>query len=99
MRLTLVLASLLLVLPGVTVGQDGTQLTESPRISQKDFKKLIAAKNVVIVDTRNVDAFERGHIPGALLLPLEGLMTWPESYQPTVNKLKAAKKLVVTYCA
>ena len=97
--MTLVLASLLLVLPGVTAGQDGTQLTESPRISQKDFKKLIAAKNVVIVDTRNVDGFERGHIPGAVLLPLEGLMTWPESYQPTVNKLKAAKKLVVTYCA
>ena len=45
---------------------------DAPRITQADFKKLIAAKNVVVVDTRVADAFALGHIPGALLLPLEG---------------------------
>jgi rhodanese-related sulfurtransferase len=77
----------------------GGQGIDAPRISQADFKKLIAAKNVVIVDTRVADVFELGHIPGALLLPLEGSMTWPEEYEKTVVKLIATTKPVVTYCA
>ena len=76
-----------------------TQGIDAPRISQAEFKKLIAAKNVVIVDTRVADVFELGHIPGALLLPLEGAMTWPEEYEKTVAKLIATRKPVVTYCA
>jgi predicted sulfurtransferase len=76
----------------------GVQI-DAPRISQQDFKKLIAAKNVVIVDTRVEDVFELGHIPGAVKLPLEGRLTWPESYETTVSRLIASKKPVVTYCA
>ena len=72
---------------------------DAPRISQQDFKKLVRAKNVVIVDTRVEDAFELGHIPGAVRLPLEGRLTWPESYEKTVSMLIASKKPVVTYCA
>jgi rhodanese-related sulfurtransferase len=73
---------------------------DAPRISQQDFKKLIASKNVVIVDTRNEELFPQGHIPGAIKLPLEGLQTWPEEYEKTViPKLLASKKPVVTYCA
>jgi len=72
---------------------------DAPRISQQDFKKLIAAKNVVIVDTRVADVFELGHIPGAVQLPLEGRLTWLESYEKTVSMLIASKKPVVTYCA
>lgn len=71
----------------------------APRISQQDFKTLRAAGNVVIVDTRNPDAYERSHIPGAILLPLEGLQIWPDEYDKTVERLKAAKKPIVTYCA
>jgi len=78
----------------------GAQGIDAPRISQQDFKKLIAAKNVVIVDTRNEDAFPEGHIPGAIMLPLEGQMTWPDSYEKTVvPRLLASKKPIVTYCA
>ena len=76
-----------------------SQGIDAPRISQQDFKKLIAANNVVIVDTRVTDVFSLGHIPGALLLPLEGQLTWPESYEKTVSTLIATKKPVVTYCA
>jgi rhodanese-related sulfurtransferase len=75
------------------------QAIDAPRISQQDFTKLIAAKNVVIVDTRVEDVYALGHIPGALLLPLEGRLTWPESYEKTVATLIASKKPVVTYCA
>jgi rhodanese-related sulfurtransferase len=72
---------------------------DAPRISQHDFKKLVASKNVVIVDTRVEDVFELGHIPGAVKLPLEGRLTWPETYEKTVSMLIATKKPVVTYCA
>ena len=71
----------------------------APRISQAEFKKLRASKQVVIVDTRSEDAYRRGHIPGAILLPLEGLQIWPEEYNKTVETLKASKTPIVTYCA
>jgi rhodanese-related sulfurtransferase len=84
---------MLLVLALVPQGID------APRITQPEFKKLFAAKNVIIVDTRSEDQFPLGHIPGAVKLPLEGRLTWPESYEKTVATLLATKKPVVAYCA
>ena len=84
-----------MTLPTAVQGQG----IDAPRISQAEFKKLIAANNVVIVDTRVADVFAAGHLPGALLLPLEGAMTWPEEHEKVVAKLIASKKPVVTYCA
>ena len=83
------------MIPAAAPGQG----IDAPRISQAEFKKLIAEKNVVIVDTRVAEVFAAGHLPGALLLPLEGAMTWPEEYEKVVAKLMATKKPVVTYCA
>jgi rhodanese-related sulfurtransferase len=80
------------------IGAPGVQI-DAPRITQQEFKKLIAARNVVIVDTRVEDVFELGHIPGALRLPLEGRLTWPDEYEKTVQILLKTKKPVVTYCA
>jgi predicted sulfurtransferase len=82
--------------PGFAQGADAI---DAPRISMPDFKKLLAAKNVVVVDTRNPDEFKAGHMPGALLLPLEGRMTWPEEYESVVKQLIASKQPVVAYCA
>jgi rhodanese-related sulfurtransferase len=95
LRSTCPLLGLLAMLSAAAQGQG----IDAPRISQADFKKLVAAKNVVVVDTRVADVFAAGHIPGALLLPLEGAMTWPEEYEKTVAALVASKKPVVTYCA
>jgi predicted sulfurtransferase len=76
-----------------------SQGIDAPRISQAEFKKLFTSKNVIIVDTRNDAAFSAGHIPGAIKLPLEGLMTWPPEYEKTVSLLLSATKPIVTYCA
>lgn len=102
MRTRLAIACCLLsLLPGRTVRIEAQSADagDAPRISQQDFKKLIAANNVVIVDTRNAEAFPAAHIPGAVLLPLEGQLTWPESYETVVAMLQKTKKQVVTYCA
>jgi predicted sulfurtransferase len=77
----------------------GADAIDAPRISMQEFKKLVAANNVVIVDTRNADEFNAGHINGALFLPLEGRLTWPEEYEKVVKQLIATRKPVVTYCA
>jgi len=103
MRIRTAIAGLLLVAsalrPAGSAAQ-GADAIDAPRISQQEFKKLVAEKKVVIVDTRNADAFALGHIPGAVLLPLEGALTWPMEYETkTVPMLLATKKAVVTYCA
>ncbi len=77
----------------------GADAIDAPRISQQEFKKLVVANNVVIVDTRNVDSFQESHMRGALLLPLEGKLTWPDAYEKTVAILLKTKKPVVVYCA
>jgi rhodanese-related sulfurtransferase len=94
MKRLLVAFAALLLLPLVARAQ-----IDAPRITQPEFKKLVAAKNVVVVDTRIADVFELGHIPGALLLPLEGRMTWPDEYEKTVAQLVKTKRPVVVYCA
>jgi len=102
MRRRAVLAGLVLIAatlaPGAARAQSADAI-DAPRIAMADFKKLLAAKNVVVVDTRNPDVFPLGHIAGALLLPLEGRLTWPEEYEKVVARLVATSKPVVTYCA
>ena len=99
-RALLVVAATLLPLAAMAAMSRAQPEDEAPRITQAEFKKLIAAKNVIIVDTRNADAYRVSHIPGALLLPLEGQLTWSDEAQKNVvEPLKRAKKPVVTYCA
>ena len=87
-----------LIGPAPAHAQDADAI-DAPRISMAEFKKLVAAKNVVVVDTRVADVFPLGHIAGALLLPLEGRLTWPDESEKVVKQLIATKKPVVTYCA
>jgi predicted sulfurtransferase len=99
MRLAMLWLPLALTLCVAAGSAQGPDAIDAPRISMQDFKRLIAAKNVVIVDTRNKDEFALSHIPGAVLLPLEGQLTWPESYEPVVKMLQTTRKRVVAYCA
>ena len=100
MRMAFICSILALTMPFARSGAaQGPDAIDAPRISQADFKKLFSAKNVIIVDTRNPESFATSHIPGAVLLPLEGKLTWPESFEPTVATLIASKKPVVAYCA
>jgi rhodanese-related sulfurtransferase len=99
MRTPLALTCLLLVLLAAGGGAQSADAIDAPRISQQAFKKLVAAHNVVIVDTRNTEAFDESRVRGALPLPLEGQMTWPDRYEKTVVILLKTTKPVVVYCA
>jgi rhodanese-related sulfurtransferase len=96
MRRLATLLTLVLLGPAVAAAAQGL---DARRITQQELKKLIAAKNVVIVDTRHEDQFAEGHIPGAIKLPLEGALTWTDEFEKTATMLVASKKPVVTYCA
>jgi predicted sulfurtransferase len=62
-----------------------------PRISQEDFKKLLAENKVLVLDVRTEEAYRNGHIPGAVSIPLLKL-------EERLADLKAAKKPIVAYC-
>jgi predicted sulfurtransferase len=99
MRTSLVLSCCIVALLPAVARPQGADAIDAPRITQQAFKKLVAANTVIIVDTRNTDAFDVSHMRGALPLPLEGTLTWPEAYEKTVAVLLKTKKTVVTYCA
>ena len=99
MRTWLAAASLLCVLLPAAAAAQSADAIDAPRITQQAFKKLIAAHNVVIVDTRVLEAFDESHIKDALPLPLEGRLTWPDAYEKTVAILLKTRKPVVAYCA
>lgn len=93
-----VAAALVLAAAGRARGQAAAP-DGAPRITPQQFKTLVASGNVTVVDTRNADVYRLGHIPDAILLPLEGLQIWPAEYSPVVERLKKETRPIVTYCA
>jgi len=70
-----------------------TPMPKTDRITMAEFKKLVAANNVTIVDVRGNDAYIGGHIPGALSIPEETIN------EAVAEKLKKMGKPVATYCS
>lgn len=88
----LVLAGLLLVLPappGAAQGPDA--LASVPRISLAEFRKLVEAGRVVVLDVRSPQAYREGHIPGAVSVPLETVAARAAEWRGTARP-------IVTYC-
>ncbi len=85
------LGALILALPLAGVARQGGD-SSVPRMSQADFKKGLAAGEILAIDVRDAQSYAMGHIPGAILVPLSDL-------QKRAPELKAAKKTIVAYCA
>ena len=87
--LTLILAMLLLLTGcgGKTVEKTYQQIT------QEKAKEMMDAQDVIVLDVREQDEFDAGHIPGAVLLPVG-----------TITKAAAASvipetdSVVLVYC-
>jgi 3-mercaptopyruvate sulfurtransferase SseA len=63
-----------------------------PRITIDEVKKLMAAKQVVLIDVRDPMSFAEGHMPGAINVPFDHLPNHVDAW-------KKEKRLLVTYCA
>lgn len=57
----------LLLLAGCGGGEETAPYRQ---ISQEEAKKMMDAQEVVILDVREQDEYDSGHIPGAVLLPV-----------------------------
>lgn len=64
-----------------------------PRISLEDFVSLLEKpeeSNVIVIDVRSRQSFQRGHIPGAISIPLNDL----GKRVPEISRDAS----IVTYC-
>ena len=57
------------------------------RMELEEFKSLYSEGSVVIVDTRDQTHYDEGHIPGAILMPLD------------LSELSSVIKPIVIYCS
>lgn len=62
-----------------------------PRIAQAEFKKLLEADKIVVVDVRSPQSYKEGHIPGAVLIPIDEV-------DLNIDRFKSFKKPIVAYC-
>jgi rhodanese-related sulfurtransferase len=69
------------------------------RISQSEFKALVDANAVAVVDTRAEPEFARGHIPRAVSLTEADLAAKTPRAEKALVALRRAKLPVVVYCA
>jgi 3-mercaptopyruvate sulfurtransferase SseA len=75
-----------------SAAQEGELASPKLRIEWAEFKPLYDAGKVVVVDVRGTDAFEAGHIPAAMSVPLDEV-------ERRAAELKDLKKPIVLYCA
>lgn len=66
-RIVILLSTLLLLLPGC-----GGNASDSAyeQITQEAAKEMMDTQEVIILDVREQDEYDSGHIPGAVLLPV-----------------------------
>jgi hypothetical protein len=62
------------------------------RVEWGEFKTLYDGKKAVVVDVRDAQSYEAGHIPGALSVPLAEV-------ERRAGELKELGKPVLLYCA
>ena len=65
------------------------------QVTWKDVKPLLEKEAIVLVDSRSIQAFEAGHIPGAISLPLA---TLTEEIGSFTNMFSIGTPIVV-YCS
>lgn len=88
-------------IPVTTSGETSAAITTAPvtqerptvhKIDPEEAKTMIDQGNVIIVDVRRSDEFEQGHIPGAILVPNETILTEAATMLPDKNAV------ILIYC-
>jgi 3-mercaptopyruvate sulfurtransferase SseA len=79
--------------PAPRSGAPAVAMPTTDRMPMAEFKRLLAAKDVVVLDVRSADSYVAGHIPGALSLPEDAITP------AMAEKLKRMGKPIATYCS
>ena len=81
------------------VPEEALYLPEVPRITCEELKQLIdEGVDLLLVDTRFEDSFERGHISGAINIPYTPLPPLTEEMVTERLLMLPRDKLIVLYC-
>lgn len=83
--------------PSLAAGQTSAvppDASSVPRVSQDDFRQLVAARKVFVVDVRTAVSFMMGHIPDAVSVPLDEVHGRADEILTL-----AGDKAIVTYCS
>ena len=91
-RLLPLLLTFLLLLTGCGAA-GGTAETGYRQISQEEAKEMMDTQDVLILDVREQDEYDSGHIPGAVLLPV-GIITEDSAAEVIPGK----DTTVLVYC-
>ncbi len=93
--LLFLLSSLILAFTSCATAEKGSaqaELGDVPRMDFQEFKSLYAEDSVIVVDSRSKASYEGGHIPGAILMPLNAVKT-------RLSELSRVTKPIVVYCS
>ena len=87
--LALILAMLILL-----TGCGGTVVENTyQKITQEEAKNMMDTQEVIVLDVREQDEFDAGHIPGAVLLPVGTITTDTAS-----SVIPEEDSMVLVYC-
>ena len=85
---------LILVIALVLTGCGGTKMENAyQQISQEEAKEMMDTQEVIVLDVREQDEFDAGHIAGALLLPVGTI-----SRETAAAKIPELDSVVLVYC-
>ena len=85
---------LLLAMLLVLAGCGGTKMENTyQQITQKEAKNMMDTQEVLVLDVREQDEFDVGHIPGAILLPVGTI-----SEATAAAVIPADDTVVLVYC-
>ncbi|HKB78263.1 MAG TPA: rhodanese-like domain-containing protein, partial [Thermoanaerobaculia bacterium] len=75
----------------ITYPNPDDELATARRIPREEAIKMVKEGKAVYIDVRSKDAYDAGHIPGAMSVPLNEL-------QSELNKLPK-RKFLIPYCS
>lgn len=78
--------------PAVTSGPAEDWRAPELRIAVDEFVQLAKSDSVTIIDVRDEGMFAKGHIPNAILIPLDAIET-------SADRIRVLKRPLVTYCS
>ena len=78
----------------VLTGCGGTDMEKTyQQITQEEAKRIMDTQEVIILDVREQDEFDAGHIPGAVLLPVGTI-----SAETAAVVIPELDSMVLVYC-
>ena len=86
--------ALILVMLLVLTGCGGKNVEKTyQQITQEKAKEMMEAQDVIVLDVREQDEFDAGHIPGALLLPVGSI-----TKERAAAVIPKTDSVVLVYC-